>query len=145
SEDSSEILHHVGELANWADATIHLLFVADTTRDSVTVVENTVVDALVQEGEGIVEDASKTLSTLGVEYETDVVQGNPAPTIVEYADRYGHDLIAMSTHGRRGVSRYLQGSVSEKVVRLSSVPVLTARMQPDEQLVFPYENVLITT
>lgn len=137
SEDSSEILHHVGELANWADATIHLLFVADTTRDSVTVVENTVVDALVQEGEGIVEDASKTLSTLGVEYETDVVQGNPAPTIVEYADRYGHDLIAMSTHGRRGVSRYLQGSVSEKVVRLSSVPVLTARMQPDEQLVFP--------
>ncbi|WP_255152937.1 universal stress protein [Halorarius halobius] len=145
SEDSSEILHHVGELANWADATIHLLFVADTTRDSVTVVENTVVDALVQEGEGIVEDASKTLSTLGVEYETDVVQGNPAPTIVEYADRYGHDIIAMSTHGRRGVSRYLQGSVSEKVVRLSSVPVLTARMQPDEQLVFPYENALITT
>lgn len=132
SEDSREILHPVEELTNWADATIHLLFVADTTCDSVTVVENTVVDALVQEGERIVEDASKTIATIGVEYETDVVQGNPVPTIVEYAERYGHDLIVMSTHGRKGVSRYLQGSVSEKVVRLSAIPVLTARMQPDE-------------
>jgi len=44
-----------------------------------------------------------------------------------------------------GVRRYLIGSVSEKVVRLSSVPVLTVRMQPDEQLTFPYENVLIPT
>ncbi len=145
SEDSSEILHHVGELAHWADATIDLLFVADTTRDSVTVVENRVVDALVQEGEDIVEEASKTLETLGLEHKTDVVQGNPAPTIVDYADRYGHDLIVMSTHGRKGLSRYLQGSVSEKVVRLSKVPVLTARMQPDEQLAFPYENVLVPT
>ncbi|MFC4245937.1 universal stress protein [Natribaculum luteum] len=145
SEDSSDILHHVGELAHWADATIDLLFVADTTRDSVTVVENRVVDALVQEGEDVVEEASKTLETLGLEHKTDVVQGNPAPTIVDYADRYGHDLIVMSTHARKGLSRYLQGSVSEKVVRLSKVPVLTARMQPDEQLAFPYENVLVPT
>lgn len=46
-------------------------------------------------------------------------QGNPAPTIVEYAERYEHDLIVMPTHGREGVSRYLIGSVSEKIVRLS--------------------------
>ncbi|AXG08405.1 MULTISPECIES: universal stress protein [Haloferacaceae] len=145
SEESSDILHHTSEIARQMDATIHVLFVADTTRDSVTVVENTVVDALVQEGEDIVADAGETLATLGAEYETDVVQGSPAPTIVEYAKRYDHDLVVMSTHGREGLSRYLRGSVSEKVVRLSSVPVLTARMQPDEQLVFPYENILIPT
>jgi len=40
---------------------------------------------------------------------------------------------------------FFLGSVTEKVVRLSSIPVLTARMQPDEQLVFPYENILIPT
>jgi nucleotide-binding universal stress UspA family protein len=51
----------------------------------------------------------------------------------------------MPTHGRKGVSRYLLGSVTEKVVRLASVPVLTVRMQPDEQLAFPYENILIPT
>jgi nucleotide-binding universal stress UspA family protein len=145
SDGAAEALHHAAEIAHWADATIHVLFVADTTRDSVTVVETQVVDALVREGADIVEDAEKTLNTLGVDYDTDVVQGNPAPTIVEYAERYDYDVIVMPTHGREGVSRYLLGSVTEKVVRLSSVPVLTVRMQPDERLVFPYENVLLPT
>ncbi|WP_436900919.1 universal stress protein [Halovenus halobia] len=145
SDGAAETLHHVAEIAHRADATIHLLFVADTTRDSVTVVETDVVDALVQKGEGIVEEAEETLDTLGVEYDSDVVQGNPAPTIVEYGDEYDYDLIAMPTHGRQGVSRYLLGSVTEKVVRLSSLPVLTARMEPDEQFQFPYENILIPT
>ncbi|WP_254533890.1 universal stress protein [Natrinema gelatinilyticum] len=145
SDGAAETLHHAAEIAHWDDATIHVLFVADTTRDSVTVVETQVVDALVQEGEDIVEEAEKTLRTLGGNYDSDVVQGNPAPTIVEYAERYDHDLIVMPTHGRKGVSRYLVGSVTEKVIRLASVPVLTVRMQPDEQLAFPYENILIPT
>jgi nucleotide-binding universal stress UspA family protein len=145
SEGAAEVLHHASEIAHWADATIHLLYVADTNRDSVTVVEGQTVDVLVREGEDIIEEAAQTLDTLGVPYETDVVQGNPAPTIVEYAERYDQDLVVMPTHGREGVSRYLIGSVSEKVVRLSSAPVLTVRMQPDETLEFPYENILIPT
>jgi nucleotide-binding universal stress UspA family protein len=79
SDGAGEALHHAAEIAHWADATIHVLFIADTTRDSVTVVETQVVDALVQEGEDIVEEAEKTLNTLGVDYDSDVVQGNPAP------------------------------------------------------------------
>ncbi|WP_227379842.1 universal stress protein [Haladaptatus halobius] len=145
TEGAAEVLHHASEIAHWADATIHVLYVADTTRDSVTVVEGHPMDALVQEGEDIVEEAEEILRTLGVDYDSDVVQGNPAPMIVEYAERYNHDLIVMPTHGREGISRYLLGSVSEKVVRLSPVPVLTARMQPDEQFAFPYENILIPT
>lgn len=145
SDGATAVLEHAGELAQWADATLHVLCVADTTRDSVTTVGTRVVDALVQEGEAIVAEAASTLGRLGVDYETDVVQGNPAPTIVEYADEYDHDLIVMATHGRVGIRRHLMGSVSEKVVRLSPVPVLTARMQPDEQLAFPYERILIPT
>jgi nucleotide-binding universal stress UspA family protein len=145
SDGAAAVLHHASEIAHWADATIRVLYVADTTRDSVTVVEGRTVDALVQQGEDVVEEAEKTLDTLAVSYGTDVVQGNPAPTTVEYAERYDQDLIVMPTHGREGVSRYLGGSVSETVVRLSSVPVLTVRMQPDETLEFPYENVLIPT
>ncbi|WP_327053636.1 universal stress protein [Halomicrococcus gelatinilyticus] len=145
SEGAAEVLHHASEIAHWADATIQVLYVADTTRDSVTVVEGHTVDVLAQQGEKAVDEAAKTLDTLGVSYDTDVVQGNPAPTIVEYAERYDQDLVVMPTHGREGVSRYFVGSVSEKVVRLSSVPVLTVRMQPDEKLTFPYENVLIPT
>jgi nucleotide-binding universal stress UspA family protein len=145
SEGAAEVLHHASELAHWADATIQVLYVADSTRDSVTVVDGQTVDTLVQQGEDLVDEAAKTLDTLRVSYDTDVVQGNPAPTIVEYAERYDQDLVIMPTHGREGISRYLVGSISEKVVRLSSVPVLTVRMQPDETLVFPYEDILIPT
>lgn len=145
SEGAAEVLHHASELAHWVDATIQILYVADTTRDSVTVVDGRAIDVLEQKGEDIVEEAAKTLDTLGVPYDTDVLQGNPAPTIVEYAERYDQDIVVMPTHGREGISRYLIGSVSEKVVRLSSVPVLTVRMQPDETLNFPYENILVPT
>jgi nucleotide-binding universal stress UspA family protein len=145
SEDAAAVLHHAGEIAHWTDATVQVLYVADTARDSVTVVEGNTVDALVRKGEDVVEEAAKTLETLAVPYETDVVQGDPAPTIVDYAERYDQDLIVMPTHGREGISRYLFGSTAEKVVRLSSVPVLTVRMQPDETLEFPYENVLVPT
>jgi nucleotide-binding universal stress UspA family protein len=145
SEHAAKIVHHAAELAQWTGATIQVLFVADTTQDSVTVVDGTVVDALEQEGETIVADVAEILETLGVEHGTDVVQGNPAPTIADYAERYDYDLIVLPTHGRTGISRYLLGSVTEKVVRLSDVPVLTARMQSDEQLTFPYETILIPT
>jgi nucleotide-binding universal stress UspA family protein len=145
SEGAAKVLHHASEIAHWSNGTIQVLYVADTARDSVTVVEGETVDALVREGTEIVEEAAKTLDTLGIAHETDVVQGNPAPTIAEYADRYDHDLVVMPTHGREGVSRYLIGSVSEKVLRLSTVPVLTVRMQPDETLEFPYEDILVPT
>ena len=81
----------------------------------------------------------------GVSVSTAVEVGEPWRTIVDYAERYDQDLVVMPTHGREGLSRYLGGSVSEKVVRLSSVPVLSVRMQPDEVLTFPYENVLVPT
>jgi nucleotide-binding universal stress UspA family protein len=145
SDGAAEVLHHASEIAHWADATITVLYVADTTRDSVTVVDGETVDVLERKGEDIVEEATKTLDTLGVPCTTDIVQGNPAPTIVDYAERYDQDLIVMPTHGREGLSRYLIGSVSEKVVRLSPVPVLSVRMQDDETLEFPYESVLVPT
>lgn len=145
SDGAAAVLHHAAELANWDDATVHLLFVADTTRDSVTVVDGQLVDALVQRGEDIVSEAEGILQSLGVDCRTDVVQGNPAPAIADYAERYGHDLVVLPTHGRAGISRYLVGSVTEKVVRLSSVPVLTARLDDDDQLRFPYEDILLPT
>jgi len=138
----SSLLYHAGELATWDDAAVELLYVADTTRDSVTVAEGDLVDALIQEGEEVVAEASRVLDSLGVEYTTSVEQGTPATTITEYAEQGGHDLIAMSTHDREGLSRYLLGSVTGKVVRLSSVPVLTAPLE-DAGFEFPYEGLLL--
>jgi nucleotide-binding universal stress UspA family protein len=56
-----------------------------------------------------------------------IVLGNPAAVIVEQAGSGGYDLVVLGTHGRSGLSHALVGSVAEKVVRLSPVPVLTVR------------------
>jgi nucleotide-binding universal stress UspA family protein/YHS domain-containing protein len=50
--------------------------------------------------------------------------GSPAREIVRYADQHGADLIAMSTHGRSDLVRMLVGSVTDRVIRTSPVPVL---------------------
>jgi nucleotide-binding universal stress UspA family protein len=51
--------------------------------------------------------------------------------IVKHAEESGSDLVVMGTHGRRGLSRALIGSVTEKVVRLSHVPVMTVSAKGD--------------
>ncbi len=52
---------------------------------------------------------------------------NPASAIIKTAEREGFDLIALETHGRSGLSRLFLGSVADKVLRSSSVPMLVHR------------------
>jgi nucleotide-binding universal stress UspA family protein len=54
-----------------------------------------------------------------------VCEGNVYDRIVEVAKKDGCDLIVIGTHGRKGVAHVFLGSVAEKVVRLSPIPVLT--------------------
>jgi len=56
-----------------------------------------------------------------------VVAGYPAEEILAIAEAEGCDMIIMGTHGRKGIDRILFGSVAEKVVKSSTVPVLTVR------------------
>jgi len=53
--------------------------------------------------------------------------GVPWQEILDASKQLHPDLIVMGTHGRRGINHALLGSVAEKVVRLSEVPVLTVR------------------
>ena len=55
----------------------------------------------------------------------DIVSGDPAEEIIKYVHEKEVDLIIMGTHGRTGIDRIIFGSVAEKVVKLSPVPVLT--------------------
>lgn len=141
----SDVLYQVGELAHWADARVTVLNVADTARDSVTMTGTGVVDTLIETGDAVADEVSDVLDSLHVDHETRVLQGAPAPTIVDYADENAFDLIVMPTHGRAGLSRYLLGSVTEKVVQLASTPVMTVRMQADEEVSVPFDRVLVAT
>ena len=61
-----------------------------------------------------------------------VLRGNPSTQIIKYAQDEGADLIAISTHGRSGISRMVLGSVADKVVRQVNIPVLLIRPQEGE-------------
>lgn len=56
--------------------------------------------------------------------------GSPAHVIKRFGEEEGVDLVVMATHGRTGLRHILMGSVAEKVVRISRVPVLTVKPQP---------------
>lgn len=53
-----------------------------------------------------------------------LISGEPASKLLEELARGEHDLVIVGTHGRTGFSHFLLGSVAEKLVRLSPVPVL---------------------
>jgi nucleotide-binding universal stress UspA family protein len=68
----------------------------------------------------------------GLNAETKVVVGAPvAAEILELARSERADLIAMGTHGRRGLERLVLGSVADKIVRASDVPVLVTPVLAD--------------
>jgi nucleotide-binding universal stress UspA family protein len=57
-------------------------------------------------------------------------EGLPGPTILEMIPKLGIELVVMGTHGRHGLSHTLLGSVAERVVRASEVPVITVHASP---------------
>ena len=61
------------------------------------------------------------------EVSIEVKIGDPSTEIIDYAKEHEVDLIIMSSHGREGISRFLIGSVTERVVRLSPCPVLVIK------------------
>ncbi|MDY6911396.1 MAG: universal stress protein [Chloroflexota bacterium] len=67
------------------------------------------------------------LASGGLKVSSEVVWGKPADTIIDFAENNGVDLVMIATHGRSGVSRWVFGSVAEKVLRSSHVPLLLVR------------------
>jgi nucleotide-binding universal stress UspA family protein len=66
-------------------------------------------------------------------YEVVIRKGDPAEAICAFADEKEIDFIAMSTHGRGGLSRWALGSVTDKVLHCSPKPVLLVRAQEVDQ------------
>lgn len=143
SEGADAVLDHVLDIAAAHDATLHVLYVADTTQDSVTTIQGEVVDVLEKKGQQIVSTVEGRADDRNVATVTDVLQGGVPETITAYAGEFDIDLVAMPTHGRTGLERVLLGSVTESVVRQATVPVLTLR--PDQSAVYPYRRVLVPT
>ncbi len=63
----------------------------------------------------------------GVTVQSEVIMGRAAESIADYATKNEVDLITIATHGRSGVSRWVWGSVADRVLRSACVPVLMVR------------------
>jgi len=76
-------------------------------------------------GQETVENIAEKIQDTRVEVFKSVEKGSPYRKILEHSRENEIDVIVMSTHGRTGLDRMLLGSVTEKVLRKSDIPVLT--------------------
>lgn len=131
SEEAKHAEDRALELADAFNATVHSLFVVEPVT-TVEVGTERIREAMEEEGRRVVGEFEKRAESRGVTTVTDVRNGSPPRQIMDYAEENDADLIVMGTHGRTGVTRYVLGSVTERIVRMSDVPVLTVR-KPDEE------------
>lgn len=155
SNAANAVLAHCRSLAETYDATIHVLYVAEKppfglardlpkqspggmvgqpegegsgmrgTRET----SDEIIQRIEEHGQAIIDHMADQLDGLPVQAQ--VGKGNPYEVILDYAQTHDIDLIVMGTHGRSGLDRYLLGSVTEKIVRMSDVPVLTVRQKEE--------------
>jgi nucleotide-binding universal stress UspA family protein len=126
SECAENIFSNVEKLAADSKASISLLRVVyahifpgvDATEAEVKVV---------REAEDYLRKLEEKLKAKGFKVDTHVRYGNDAEEILDHAAQKEIGLIAMSTHGRGGVKRFLLGSVAEKVLRHSPKPIFLVR------------------
>ena len=84
-------------------------------------------DAL-KEGKQLVRRVKQLLSKAGFKVQEAVEEGDPRSAIIDHAARWTTDLIVVGSHGRKGLKRFLLGSVAEYVARYARCSVLIVRM-----------------
>ena len=137
---------HALDLAELCGATVHVLYVVDET--AYATVPDDARERVREVLEGDAETATKVISERALERDLPVRRetrwGDPAVAIVAYTVENDVDLIVMGTRGKTGFEHYLLGSVAEKVVRVSPIPVLTVHAGDHERLRAELEEMLGT-
>jgi nucleotide-binding universal stress UspA family protein len=64
----------------------------------------------------------------GIKVETDVIDGASHEAIIQYTEEYAIDLIVISSRGQSGFNRWIMGSVADRVIRGTNIPVLLIRV-----------------
>jgi nucleotide-binding universal stress UspA family protein len=139
SANAANALQHAAELASGLAASLRLIHVVDMGLMPYGPELGLDIDALLESryaaAEKLLADARDSVQQTGLEVETRLVDTalptvHVATTIAEDAVSAKADLVVLGTHGRRGVERWLLGSVAEGVARRSTVPVLLVPTPP---------------
>ncbi|MCT9097276.1 universal stress protein [Haloarchaeobius sp. HME9146] len=130
SDASEHAAEHAIDLANRYDAELTVMHVVDDDLLPLDARSQQLVDRLEEEATDIVAEVVEWATEADVAPVNEVVvRGSPAEQILAtIEDGDGEvDLVVLGSHGRSGIDKFLMGSVSERVVRQSPVPVLTVR------------------
>jgi nucleotide-binding universal stress UspA family protein len=133
-------LSHAESLAGTFGATIHLVQVvsrlaeveaagasgvgATTGAEANREADRQVIQARISRSREYLQDIAARLQVEGISVETASMEGVPDEQITQYAKENGVDLITISTHGYGGLRRFFLGSVTDKIIRSSDIPVL---------------------
>lgn len=131
SETGESALHDTEEVAIKTGASITLLHVipephAIEARFLGSEFTN-FVKAMHEAGEKYLTRTCNRLSEKGIKASYKIVYGDPAQQIIDIAAHDKNDLIALSTHGRSGIARFVMGSVADKVLHASRLPMWLVR------------------
>jgi nucleotide-binding universal stress UspA family protein len=123
SELAEAALPYATELAGRLVSNVTLLYVGESAKDPQLNIRESYMDKMLGAARRGVERYLEKPKTQAVQVKSEILFGNPAEMIVDYAEKTDAGLIVMSTHGRSGIGRWTLGSVADKVVRATKRPV----------------------
>ncbi|MEL7568055.1 MAG: universal stress protein [Dehalobacterium sp.] len=130
SEHSMKAADSALELAKINGAQVEILYVCHTLdhymRDSAELIES-LEKKLEEEAEAIIAKAEEKFKGTGIQYTTKILQGDAAEVICDEAQENGIGVIIMGSRGLSGISRFVLGSVSSKVLGHACCSVLIVR------------------
>jgi nucleotide-binding universal stress UspA family protein len=137
SELAESVLPHVRDLAALIGlevilVRVHTLFIESLRGEAYSPDVESILEQAREEAGNYLEKIAGRLRAEGVKVSTVALEGNAAAEIINLAQRTPDNLVAMSSHGRSGLTRWLLGSVADRVIRHSGDPVLVIRPRPKE-------------
>jgi nucleotide-binding universal stress UspA family protein len=128
SDSSKKALDRAVALSKMNSTGITLLYVIPRYEEMIGFFRTSAIQKrLLEEGRRIIGEAERTVSGNGAPVKTIVEEGPVGDRIVEISRDLKNDLIIMGSHGWRGVSKALIGSVAQRVIADANVPILIAR------------------
>jgi nucleotide-binding universal stress UspA family protein len=127
STGSAHVALQALDLAETYGATLYALSVVDWTITA-QLSDTGQDDQFHDRAERAVEVVERMAESHGVDVVTEVQEGDPAETILSYAEDIEADAIVAGTHGRSGIKRRVLGSVAERLVRHATCPVMTVHL-----------------
>jgi len=130
SEYTKNAVDYGIDLAKNSGAKIITIYVVDTAAFASIPMDaawESMYELLRQEGDVAMKYVEEKAGEEGLEVEANIIEGHPADEIIKYSEKNSISLIVLGTLGKSGLDRFLLGSVAEKVVRNSKIPVLVVR------------------